>query len=139
MMPLNCLSNGTDTDMTMEQVTEFIRIIIDAARQGKLPCLFHVLTGAYCPGCGGTRAVQALLKGHIFQSFLLHPLVPYLAVAVPCLIVWYIRCRKKKKPFSQNIWQGVLFAGIFLLTANFLIKNYFLLFLGRDLLAACGV
>lgn len=27
-------------------------------------CMFHELTGLNCPGCGGTRAVYALLHGH---------------------------------------------------------------------------
>ena len=26
------------------------------------PCLFHTVTGYYCPGCGGTRAVCALFQ-----------------------------------------------------------------------------
>ena len=46
-------------------------------REGRIPCLFHELTGFYCPGCGGTRAVLALLAGHPVLSFLYHPLVPY--------------------------------------------------------------
>lgn len=29
------------------------------------PCLFHKLTGLYCPGCGSTRAVHALLHGDV--------------------------------------------------------------------------
>ncbi|MCQ2385979.1 MAG: DUF2752 domain-containing protein [Clostridia bacterium] len=31
--------------------------------------LFHF----YCPGCGGTRAVFALLRGQVLRSFLFHP------------------------------------------------------------------
>ena len=45
-----------------------------------MPCLFRLLTGFYCPGCGGTRALWALLSGHPLLSFLYHPLVPYSAL-----------------------------------------------------------
>lgn len=50
------------------------------------PCVFHSLTGLYCPGCGGTRACRLLLSGHIFQSFLYHPGVLLAAV----LYVWFM-------------------------------------------------
>lgn len=45
----------------------------------RMPCLFQMMTGLYCPGCGGTRAVRALLSGHPVLSFLYHPVVPYMA------------------------------------------------------------
>ena len=32
------------------------------------PCFIYSLTGWYCPGCGGTRAVKALLCGRLFDS-----------------------------------------------------------------------
>ena len=32
------------------------------------PCVFHELTGLYCPGCGNTRALSALLHGHLGES-----------------------------------------------------------------------
>jgi hypothetical protein len=28
-------------------------------------CLFHEMTGLYCPGCGSTRALHCLLRGEI--------------------------------------------------------------------------
>lgn len=37
-----------------------------------LPCIFHKLTGLYCPGCGGTRAVYWLLKGNVAYSFIVY-------------------------------------------------------------------
>ena len=45
-----------------------------------LPCIFHTVTGLYCPGCGGTRACIAFLHGHFLRSLLYHPVVPYTAV-----------------------------------------------------------
>ena len=36
---------------------------------GWLPkCLFHKMTGLYCPGCGGTRALSSLLHGDLRSS-----------------------------------------------------------------------
>lgn len=43
------------------------------------PCLFYRISGLCCPGCGGTRAVQALLKGDFISCFLYHPVVLYAA------------------------------------------------------------
>ena len=31
-------------------------------------CMFHKLTGLYCPGCGGTRALSSLLHGDLKAS-----------------------------------------------------------------------
>ena len=33
---------------------------------GTHPCVFYTLTGYFCPGCGGTRSLRALLSGKIF-------------------------------------------------------------------------
>lgn len=38
-------------------------------------CIFHLVTGFYCPGCGGTRAVKAMLTGHFLKSLYYHPAV----------------------------------------------------------------
>jgi hypothetical protein len=44
-----------------------------------VPCFFQRMFGIYCPGCGGTRAVEALLHGHFLKALWYHPLVPYAA------------------------------------------------------------
>ena len=62
------------------------RIIGEIARQG-FPCLFHLLTGLYCPGCGGTRAFRALLAGNLLLSIRYHPLVAYMAVVLTAELV----------------------------------------------------
>ena len=43
-------------------------------KQG-LPCIFHKITGLYCPGCGITRMFISLFKLNIYQAFRYNPLV----------------------------------------------------------------
>ena len=51
-----------------------------------IPCIFNKITGLYCPGCGITRAIKALLKGDIQTSFrnniLLYTVIPLLFIAM---------------------------------------------------------
>ncbi len=41
------------------------------------PCYFHSITGMYCPGCGGPRAVVSLFQFRIFDSLKYHAFVLY--------------------------------------------------------------
>lgn len=43
-------------------------------------CIWDKMLGIYCPGCGGTRAVLALLQGKPLLSLWYHPFVLYAAV-----------------------------------------------------------
>ena len=53
-----------------------------------VPCIFRVLTGWQCPGCGITRACLSLLKGEIRTSFSYNP---FLYIAGPCIIYLIVR------------------------------------------------
>ena len=50
-------------------------------------CYLYELTGIYCPGCGCTRAVYALIHGDIILSLKQNPLV---IVSLATLFVLYI-------------------------------------------------
>ena len=50
-------------------------------------CTFHKFTGMYCPGCGDTRAVIALVHGDILLSMRQNVLV---VVIIVSLIILYI-------------------------------------------------
>lgn len=39
------------------------------------PCPFRLLTGLLCPGCGGTRALHALLHGDVAAAFAFNPML----------------------------------------------------------------
>jgi hypothetical protein len=52
------------------------------------PCMFHKLTGLHCPGCGGTRAVHAMLHFRVEEAARKNLLF---LVALPFLLVWGTR------------------------------------------------
>ena len=54
-----------------------------------LPCIFYVLTGLYCPGCGAGRACYSILHGQFLEAFCYNPLM---TVLLP-LIGLYIAAR----------------------------------------------
>ena len=104
-------------------------------REGRIPCLFHELTGFYCPGCGGTRAVLALLAGHPVLSFLYHPLVPYCALVALVFAVSYAIYWKTKDPrFRLYLSDTYVHVGLGIIDVNFLVKNYLLAAKGIDIL-----
>lgn len=103
---------------------------------GKIPCMFQKMTGLYCPGCGGTRAVKALLKGKILLSFFYHPLVFYgTMIALLFIISYAIYWKTGKEKYRLYLENGYIYVGLGILTVNFIVKNYFLLVKGIDLLS----
>jgi hypothetical protein len=48
-------------------------------------CLFHTLTGLYCPGCGSTRCLHALVHGNLRQAAAFNVL---LVGALPFMLCW---------------------------------------------------
>lgn len=55
----------------------------------RYPCIFNKVTHLCCPGCGGTRAMRALLRGQILKSLYDYPPLIY---AVAVYIVFMVRC-----------------------------------------------
>lgn len=66
-------------------------------------CPFATLTGLPCPGCGLLRATLALFRGHIRESFHLHPLS---LVVVPTATFAALRLRSAA-PLTRRA-EGVL-------------------------------
>ncbi len=88
------------------------------------PCLFHALTGYYCPGCGGTRALRYLLQGNMGKSLYYHPLVAYVLGVYGWFMVTQLaeKCTKGKikgMPYRN----AYLYMATFILLANFMVKN----------------
>lgn len=104
-----------------------------------LPCVFHSLTGLYCPGCGGTRAVKCLLRGDLRMSFQYHPLVLYVFFAffVELILRFIGRNRKNAEAGDKRIRLYILIGAAVVVT-NWIFKNYMLVIRGVDLLPLVG-
>ena len=111
----------------------FVRVTGIPVWKFLLPCPFHALTGAYCPGCGGTRAVRALLAGKWLRSFVLHPFVPYAAL----LSGWFMISQTIERVSGSRIRIALRFRDVYiwiallLIVVNCLVKNL-------ALFVACG-
>lgn len=49
------------------------------------PCTVYSTFSIYCPGCGDTRALHALVHGHILQAFDHNLLFPFAVL----ILAWY--------------------------------------------------
>lgn len=77
--------------------TAFVLARVDpfVAGNGLPPCPLYALTGLYCPGCGSTRCLHALLHGDLALAFAMNPLLvpalPVLAAMAANAAGWYPR------------------------------------------------
>lgn len=65
------------------------------------PCLFHALTGLYCPGCGSLRAIHQLLHMHFLSAFKLNPLFVLSLPLLGYLLLYPYLFRRKKYPLPN--------------------------------------
>lgn len=108
------------------------------------PCLFHQITGYYCPGCGITRAIIALLHGDFAASFWYHPVVLYGVVVGG----WFLLSQTVEKISRHRIRIGMqpreiyLWIALAVILLQTVIKNVALLVFHTDLLeyaVCCGL
>ena len=109
----------------------FVLAIPIIRRIGLTGCTFYDITHLYCPGCGGTRALESLLRFDIIGS------LKYNAILVPgaLLFVYYdIRSLvaaslEDDKYFLENKYIPVIVYTSFIV----------LYFVGRNVLLKCGI
>lgn len=99
------------------------------------PCTIHELFHMYCPGCGGTRAILALLKGEILHSIAYNPaillgglLMMYYEVGV---IVTLIKKNQRYYFYRKN---GLVMAYLMIVLVFAVVRDCLLVGLRVDLL-----
>lgn len=101
-------------------------------------CPMHDLWHIYCPGCGGTRAMIALLRGQLLHSLACNPLSAY---AVVGFMVYDIRAavaiaRDERRVLHLKAWY--FWAMLAITVVFFILRNVLLIRFGIDYLGDLG-
>lgn len=68
--------------------------------QYRIPCLFHLATGLYCPGCGTTRALTALTAGDLNAAFNYNQLIFFIPLF---LLVYQFSKRSQHERYINTL------------------------------------
>ncbi|MCI7596733.1 MAG: DUF2752 domain-containing protein [Lachnospiraceae bacterium] len=94
----------------------------------RIPCIFHEITGLYCPGCGITGMCISLMQGDLLGAISSNPVLfclsPFLLFVCADSLIRYVRTGLRTLPGWQSI--GIYLA-IGLLILYCLIRNLLLL------------
>ena len=94
---------------------------------GTRPCVFYTLTGYFCPGCGGTRSLRALLSGKLFVCAVDFPMIFYAAV----VFAWFMisqtidRISRLRIPIGMRYRHAWVYASLAIVVIHFVVKNLF--------------
>ena len=94
------------------------------------PCPIHELLHLQCPGCGATRAIAAVLRGHFTEAMHLNVLVTLLLpFAAAYGIRWYTRLLQRKslswpQPPPDILCAALTLATIFTVLRNLPLHSY---------------
>ena len=91
-----------------------------------IPCIFHLLTGLYCPGCGVTRMIISILKGDYKEAFHYNQI---LFISTPIILILIIDLiisnYNNKIPIYKKLPNWIYYIYIIILIIFMIIRNIF--------------
>lgn len=94
-------------------------------------CWFWKNWHVYCPGCGGTRSLIALLRGDLLKAFYYHPALVVTACGLGAYMlsqsIWRLRSKRGWTMHYQSWWVPMI---AILLVLNCLLRNVLLIGFG---------
>lgn len=88
-----------------------------------IPCIFHELTGLYCPGCGMTRALASLANLEIYQAIRYNALIIFLVPAFLLYIVFKIKSYINNEKNKFNILNYLLWSALIITILYGILRN----------------
>jgi len=80
-----------------------------------VPCSIKKWTSLECPGCGGQRAVYAILKGGFREAFFYNQLIYFYLIVIGYLYVFFVeKYIVRDQKFENKIILSNKFAYLFL-------------------------
>lgn len=102
-------------------------------------CMFKQTFHLYCPGCGGTRAIEALLNLQPLVSFLYHPMIIYIVIWLGFFYIKIgIQIKKQKGLADFYISLLPLWGLPVLLILFFFMRNLLLVYCNVDFIGELG-
>ena len=93
---------------------------IDPRQASFLPsCPLHTCTGLYCPGCGSTRALHALVHGRWGSAWRFNPLAVLALPGLAALAVW-----RKQMPHPAVGWSVLTIVFLFGILRNIPLESF---------------
>ena len=91
-----------------------------------IPCPIHFITDFYCPGCGITRMILAILRLDFYKAFRYNPLLFILMPFIIILLIDYIYSNyKNKTPLYKKIDNKIWYILIIILVIYGILRNIF--------------
>lgn len=90
-------------------------------------CFVYTLLDFYCPGCGGSRSVAALVHGKFIVCAVNFPLVAYSVI----MYLWFMisqsiqRISRNRFPVGLRWRHSYLWIALVILIVHFIVKNIF--------------
>ncbi len=105
----------------------FTAEIATAIREISPGCTFRRLTGISCPGCGGTRAAGALLRGDISGACRYNLLLPIslLALLIEYIRLWLVNFTRYNRWGYSRIYIRFFIIYTWLVCIWFIVRNIF--------------
>lgn len=108
-------------------------------QEGAPGCGMKTLLHLYCPGCGGTRALDAFLHGKLITSALYHPFFVYLlffflSYYIPSILMFTGIIKKR---INYTIYIYILGGLLAVVVINSILRNLLLVYSGIDYIGEC--